>query len=352
MKIVFVIPNMTGGGTERVISLLSDEYIKMGHEVAIMQFAGYEHAYELHERVEDFSVAPRSGGNPIVMWKRLVAMRRYYKQNPDACIFAFCVMGAVFSVMTTWGMKRYILVAERNSPDSCNVKKLRNWAYRRADRITFQTPDGITYFPKQIADKAVVIPNPIDESVPERYEGIRKHQVVTVGRLHKQKNHALLLDAFADFSKKFIDYELHIYGEGELEQELKKQAEQLGLQEKVVWHGFCADARERIKDARMFVLSSDFEGISNSMLEALAMGVPTISTDCPIGGARVYIEPEESGLLIPVGDRHALTQAMIRIASDEELTQRLSVNAAGIKNKYSVASIARRFLEAADIRVG
>lgn len=352
MKIVFVIPNMTGGGTERVISLLSDEYIRMGHEVAIMQFAGYEHAYELHERVEDFSVAPRSGGNPIVMWKRLVAMRRYYKQNQDACIFAFCVMGAVFSVMTTWGMKRYILVAERNSPDSCNVKKLRNWAYRRADRITFQTPDGITYFPKQIADKAVVIPNPIDESVPERYEGIRKHQVVTAGRLHKQKNHALLLDAFADFSKKFTDYELHIYGEGELQQELEKQAEQLGLQEKVVWHGFCADVRERIKDARMFVLSSDFEGISNSMLEALAMGVPTISTDCPIGGARVYIEPEESGLLVPVGDRHALTQAMIRIASDEELTQRLSVNAAGIKDKYSAASIARRFLEAADIRVG
>lgn len=349
MKIVFVIPNMTGGGTERVISLLSNEYVRMGYEVAVMQFAGYEHAYELHERVEDFSVAPRSGGNPIVMWKRLVAMRRYFKQNPDARIFAFCVMGAVFSVMTTWGMKRYILVAERNSPDSCNVKELRNWAYRRADRITFQTPDGIAYFSKQIADKAVVIPNPIDESVPKRYEGIRKHQVVTVGRLHKQKNHALLLDAFADFSEKFTDYELHIYGEGELEQDLKRQAEHLGIKEKVVWHGFCADVREKIKEARMFVLSSDFEGISNSMLEALAMGVPTISTDCPIGGARVYIEPEESGLLVPVGDRRALTQAMIRIASDEELTQRLSVNAAKMKHEYSVAGIARRFLEAADI---
>lgn len=349
MKIVFIIPNMTGGGTERVISLLSDEYIKMGHKVAIMQFAGYEHAYELHERVEDFSVAPKSGGNPIVMWKRLVAMRRYFKQNPDACIFAFCVMGAVFSVITTWGMKRYILVAERNSPDSCNVKKLRNWAYRRANRITFQTPDGITYFPKQIADKAVVIPNPIDEAVPERYEGIRKKRIVTVGRLHKQKNHALLLNSFADFSKQFPEYELHIYGQGELEQELKEHARHLKINDKVIWHGFRKDVKKEIKDAGMFISTSDYEGISNSMLEALAMGIPSICTDCPIGGARSYIENGKNGLLIPVKDKDALIKAMIQIASDASFADKLSENAAKLRDKYSVNSIAVKFLEAAGI---
>lgn len=350
MKIIFIIPNMTGGGTERVISLLSDEYVRMGYEVAIMQFAGYEHAYELNTAVEDFSVARRSGGNPVVMWKRLTAMRRYFKQNPGSRIFAFCVMGAVFSAMTTWGMERHILVAERNSPDSCNVRKLRNWAYRKADRITFQTPDGIAYFPKKIADKAVVIPNPIDASVPERYEGVRSHRVVTAGRLHKQKNHILLLNAFADFVVQYDDYELHIYGEGELERELKAHAGKLGIADKVVWHGFCANVREEIRDARMFVLSSDFEGISNSMLEALAMGLPTISTDCPIGGAKAYIEQDKSGILVPVGDRQALAQAMARVAMDDELTERLSVNAARIKDRYSVESVARRFLAAADIR--
>ena len=82
-KIVFVIPNMTGGGTERVISLLSEQYIRMGYEVAIMQFAGYEHAYELLEQVEDFSIAAQSHGNPLVWVKRLVDMRHYYKKNPD-----------------------------------------------------------------------------------------------------------------------------------------------------------------------------------------------------------------------------------------------------------------------------
>lgn len=349
MKIVFVIPNMTGGGTERVISLLSDVYIRMGYEVAIMQFAGYEHAYELNSEVEDFSVAPRSNGNPFIALKKLVSIRRYFKKNQNCCIFAFCVMGAVYSALTTWGLQRYLLVAERNSPDSCNIKKLRNWAYRRADRITFQTEEGISYFPGDIAAKAVVIPNPVDASVPERYEGIRSSRIVTVGRLHKQKNHALLLEAFADFTGKFPDYELHVYGQGELEKALKERANALKIGNKVIWHGFCSNVREEIKDAAMFVLSSDYEGISNSMLEALSMGIPTISTDCPIGGAKIYIENGESGLLVPTGDRKALSEAMCRIAGDRGLAEKLSINAAEIKERYSLTRIAKEFLCAAGL---
>lgn len=350
-KIVFVIPNMTGGGTERVISLLSGEYVKWGIQVAVMQFAGYEHAYELDERVEDFAVAEQSKGNPLIWGRRILAMRRYFKKNPNCHIFAFCVMGAVFSVIATFGMKRRLLVAERNSPDSCNVKKLRNWAYRHAKVITFQTEDGISYFPQDIGRKAVVIPNPIDADIPARFEGERTKRIVTVGRLHKQKNQALLLEAFADFKKLCADYQLHIYGEGELEEKLKNRARELGIEKDVVWHGFSKRVKEEIVDSRMFVLSSDFEGISNSMLEALAMGIPTISTDCPIGGARVYMEEDVSGLLVPVGDRKALSEAMIRVAEDDALADRLSVGGAKLKDKYSTGSIAMRFLEAAGIHV-
>lgn len=348
-KIVFIIPNMTGGGTERVISLLSREYRRRGYPVAIMQFAGYEHAYELDEQVEDFSVGEQSGGNPLIWGRRVRNMRRYFKENPDCHIFAFAVMGAVFSAISMIGMKRPFLVAERNSPESCNTKRLRNWAYRRADVITFQTADGIGYFPKDIAKKAVIIPNPVDAGLPVRYEGERTKKIVTVGRLHSQKNQALLLEAFADFRKQRQDYELHIYGQGELEEKLKAYAVELGIAGSVVWHGFSKRVKEEIADSRMFVLSSDFEGISNSMLEALAMGIPTISTDCPIGGARVYMEDGESGLLVPVGDRRALAEAMLRVAQDDELAEKLSVNGAKVREKYSLDRIAERFLEAANI---
>ncbi len=121
-KIVFIIPNMTGGGTERVISLLSTEYIKRGFQVAIMQFAGYQHAYELDSRVEDFSISEQSGGNPLVQIRRIRDMRRYFKKNPDCHIFAFCVNGAVFSAVATLGMKRPFLVAEKIGRASCRER--------------------------------------------------------------------------------------------------------------------------------------------------------------------------------------------------------------------------------------
>lgn len=279
-------------------------------------------------------------------------MRKYFKQNPDSSIFSFCVNGAIFSVISTFGMKRCILVGERSSPDSCKHTCLRNWAYKRTDRITFQTEEGMTYFPSWIKSKAVVIPNPIDAAIPAPYKGQRTHRIVSVGRLHAVKNHKLLFEAYADFVSEFPEYELHIYGQGELEAELKKYAGKLKISEKVIWHGFCKNVTEEIRDAAMFISTSNHEGISNSMLEALAMGIPSVCTDCPIGGARSYIEHGKNGLLIPVGDKEALVQAMTKIASDDAFAAQLSENAVGVRDKYSVSSIAEQFLKAAGIKGG
>ena len=167
--------------------------------------------------------------------------------------------------------------------------------------------------------------------------------------MHAVKNHELLFNAFADFSKQFPEYELHIYGQGELEQKLKEHAKDLKISDKITWHGFRKDVTEEIKDAGMFISTSNYEGISNSMLEALAMGIPSICTDCPIGGARSYIEHGKNGLLIPVRDKDALTKAMIQIASDDSFADKLSENAAKLRDKYSVNSIAVKFLEAAGV---
>lgn len=348
-KIVFVIPNMTGGGTERVISLLSDRYIQMGYEVDIMQFAGYEHAYVLNEGINDFSIAPQSHGSLIVAIKRIWDMRKYFRKNPDCYIFAFCVNGTIFSVIATLLHKRHLLVAERSSPLSCKEPHLRNWAYRHADAIAFQTADGISYFPKAIAKKAVIIPNAVAPDVPERYIGVREKKIVSVGRLSKEKNHSLLLNAFAIFYRKMPEYTLHLYGEGDCERDLRAQAKELQIEHAIVWHGFSSNAKQEIVNSAMFVLPSNYEGISNSMVEALGMGLPTIATDCPIGGARAYIRDGENGLIVPVGDKQAMADAMYRIASDEEFSKKLSENASKVKEQYSMESIARQFLGAAGI---
>lgn len=344
MKIIFVIPDMPGGGTERVVSLLANEYAGRGIATAVLMFAGNRVEYKLDKQVEVVSVSDASKGSVRVIIQRILRMRRYYKQNQNCRIFAFSTMGAVFSVIAAAGIPHYLLVSERNDPRKSPHRKWFEWAYSKADKVVLQTPDVAAFFPEKIIKKSVVIPNPIDKSIPERFIGIRRKTVVAVGRLEKQKNHSLLLQAFAVFYEQFLEYELHIYGVGALEHELKQEAELLGISKAVKWKGFCPDVKEKIRDVGMYVLSSDYEGISNSMIEAIAMGVPVIATDCPTGGSGMCITDGENGLLVPVRDKDRLAKAMIRLASDEELAEKISANGIKIKERYRVEVIASTLL--------
>ena len=347
MKIIFVLPDMPGGGSERVVAMLANEYAKRGYQTAILLFAGNQVAYPLDERIEVYIAGKASGGNPFIQISRLFKMRRYYSKNKGCYIFAFCVRGSIFSVIAAAGIPHRLLVSERNDPTRMSGKKLRDWSYRKAEKLVLQTEEVKQYFSEDIQRKSVVIPNPVAGNMPEPFQGERKKQIVSVGRLQPQKNHKLLLDAFAAFHKIYTDYELHIFGIGELENDLKKQAKDLHIEDYVVFRGFSSNVQHEIWDSAMFVLSSDYEGISNSMIEALSMGVPVISTDCPVGGSRTYIENGVNGILTPVGDQKALSEAMIRLADDPELARKLSVNGAKIKDKYSLEKIADRFLEEA-----
>lgn len=348
MKIVFVLPDMPGGGSERVVAMLANEYAKRGYQTAILLFAGNQVAYPLDERIEVYIAGKASGGNPLIQMSRLFKMRRYYRKNKGCYIFAFCVRGSIFSVIAAAGIPHRLLVSERNDPTRMSGKRLRDWSYRKAEKLVLQTEEVKRYFSEDIQRKSVVIPNPVAGSMPEPFQGERKKQIAAVGRLQPQKNHRLLLDAFAAFHKIHTDYELHIFGIGELENELKNHAKELQIKDYVIFRGFSPDVQREIWDSAMFVLSSDYEGISNSMIEALSMGVPVISTDCPVGGSRTYIENGVNGLLTPVGDQKALTEAMVRLADDPGLAGRLSANGAKIKEKYSLEKIADRFLEEAN----
>ena len=349
MKIVFVLPDMPGGGTERVVSLLANEYVKRGFQTAILLFAGNQVAYPLDERIEIFIAGKASGGNPFIQISRLFRMRKFYKKNKDCYIFSFCVRGSIFSVIAAAGIPHRFLVSERNDPTRMSGQKLRDWSYRRAEKIILQTDDVKHCFTKDIQDKSAVIPNPVSGDMPEPFKGERKKRIVSVGRLQPQKNHKLLLDAFAVFHKQYEDYELHIFGIGELEAELKNRAKELHIEDYVFFRGFCSDVQHEIWDSAMFVLSSDYEGISNSMIEALSMGVPVISTDCPVGGSRTYIEDGINGILTPVGDAKALSDAMIKLADNPEFARILSANGAKIKEQYGLEKIADRFLVEAGI---
>ena len=115
--------------------------------------------------------------------------------------------------------------------------------------------------------------------------------------------------------------------------------------DRVDFCGFSLEWHEKLRDAAMFVQSSDYEGVSNALLEALCMGVPTISTDCPAYGARMFLNHGENGFLVEVGNEMALASAMLELANHPEIGQRFCERSILIKDMLSVKSIVRQYLD-------
>jgi glycosyltransferase involved in cell wall biosynthesis len=190
--------------------------------------------------------------------------------------------------------------------------------YRKADVVVCQSQAVTLFFPEKHRENTTVIPNPIAaEAIPPRHEGKRRHTVVGVGRLAKQKNFAMLIRAFARLPERFLDYTLEIYGGGPLEAALNEQIAELGLSERARLMGVKKGVMHHVADAALYVMSSDYEGFPNALAEAMASGIPVISTDFSTGVARDLIK-EENGIVIPVGDEDALLAAMQEMLSRED----------------------------------
>ena len=185
--------------------------------------------------------------------------------------------------------------------------------------------------------------NPINPNILEGYDGLREKRIVFVGRLSPQKNVYLLLDAFREFHKKYGEYVLDIYGQGELEKELIAYCEECKISGWVRFNGLVSDIYEKMVKATMYISSSDYEGMSNSMLEALAMGIPSICTDCPIGGARMVIQNNENGILVPIKNTEKMTEAMLKIVEDEQFAKKLSKNSRKLREYLNVQYIGKQW---------
>lgn len=346
-KIFFVTITMNGGGTERVIAILANRFIELGYQVSIMMIAGNGVEYELNPQIQIMHISNPSNGSLIERMKRVSKMRKVFKDNHEAVIYGMGTVAAMFTLVATLGLRNNIIVSERNDPNRVNLKPItksvrfiRNVLYRRAKKLVFQTEDAKKCFPEAIQKKSVVIFNPLDKGIIDAYEGIRENTIVTAGRLTAQKNHMMLINVFAEFVKQYPDYQLKIYGVGELKETLQNRINELGLQDKAELCGFCEYLHEEIRKSGMYVSSSDWEGISNSLVEALALGIPTIATDCPVGGSRTCVKDGVNGFLIPVNSPEILLDRMCKLATDEELKRRFSKEAVRVRKEFGVEKIA------------
>ena len=190
----------------------------------------------------------------------------------------------------------------------------------RSDFVVFQSEKIRNLYGKRIREKSCILKNPLLR--PEPALEHREKKIVTLGRLTAQKNHSLLIRSFEPFHKRFPEYSLFIFGDGELEGETKQLIGHLNLSDAVFLEKNDPDVLQRIRDAEMFVLSSNFEGLSNALLECMSMGIACISTRCE--GSVDVIRTGENGILTPIGDTQALYEAMCRLADDPALRESIA----------------------------
>lgn len=336
------------GGAERVMTLLANEFVKREYEThMVLVRDNKEKIYYLEPEVELHELKYGQCFKLLKFFKRIRLLRDTIKDvNPDV-IISFTLDINVVTIIASSGLSKRVIVSERNYPKAKEsiARTVLRWCgekilYPKVHRIVLQTEMVRECFGANVKSKSVVIPNPINPDVPERYDGEREKSIVAVGRLDKQKNFPMLLRAYARFNKIHNDYQLIIYGDGPLREELYILATDLRIAGKVLMPGYVSDVNEKMKKAYVYVSSSDYEGISNTMLEALAMGIPSICTDCPAGGAAMMIKNRENGILIPVGDEDALLDGLCELVENEALAQRLSLNAVKICNEVSIKKIA------------
>lgn len=348
-KIIFIIPTLAGGGAERVISIISNYLIEKNYDVSIYLLREKNVSYELKSNIKVKTIIPKTKKSITKKIETIFSLRKLIKNNSNAIFISFLTNENIYLTLSTLGLKSKIIVSERNDPymtiNGKIKKNLINFLYgiKQCKYVVFQTTGAMQFYNEKVQKKGVIISNPIKENLPEMYTGIRRKEIITFARLEPQKNYPLLIKAFSRFSREHKDYRLGIYGKGIMEEPLKKLVKEEGLIDKVTFYGFCLDIHNKIKDAAMFVLSSDYEGVSNSMLEAMAIGLPCICTDCSPGGARMYIENNKNGILVPVKDVNKMYEAMNKIALDESFSKILSENAILIKKELNIQSIGMRW---------
>ncbi|HHU55792.1 MAG TPA: glycosyltransferase family 4 protein [Acholeplasmataceae bacterium] len=344
-KITFILGSMGKGGAERVISILANEYADKGWCVNIIMLLEDRCDYRLHPNVELIAFVNKNKGRVQQIPSWLIKIRKYVREHQPDKIVSFVARINILTILACIGLKVDIIISERNDPKSDGRSPIIRYAtyllYPLSKKVIFQTKWAQSCFPKNIREKSRIIYNPISITCAAKKNNSKK--LVTVGRLAEQKNHMLLIDAFAKISERHSEYTLHIFGEGILRDLLKRKIQEIKLQDRVILEGNVSNIHERISDAEMFVLSSNYEGLSNALLEAMMMGLPCISTDC--AGSNEVIKNGINGLLVPIKNSFSLSSAIEKLIKDKELASQLSINAVKDSIKFSSENVLEQWGE-------
>lgn len=355
MKILFFVGSMNAGGAERVAAELANAWVQRGDEVCLVPtFLGTTDSfYPLDDRVQFTPLGQQLGWfppglTPVRKWR---AIRRIYREFKPDVVVSFLTNVNVNVLIALRGVPTPVVVCERTNPvvsqsAGKQLKALRRRLYPRAARVVVQTQDAAHAFKKaepQLGELAV-LPNPIPPELAvtpmaHQVEKTKACQLVAMGRLVPAKQFEQLIQAFGMIAEQFPEWSLHIYGEGPERAKLEQRAELVGLKDRVFLPGKTPEPWQQLQQAQLFVLTSAYEGFPNVLLEAMTLGLPCVTVDCPSGPKELSSEGRDA-VLVPLHDPAALEQALSELMADSRLRGVLGLRAAAsVRERYGMAAI-------------
>lgn len=312
-KILFYINAIHHGGAEHVMVNLANKFVSKGYECILVTSFTDSWEYPYNSDVKRISLFKDPLGNFIIRNILLIrGLRKIIKSEKPDTVLSFMAEPNFRTLIACCGLKVKKVISVRNDPkrEYGNFLKriLAKIAFRFANFVIFQTEDAQKWFPKAIQKKSDVILNPVENIFFDTHYDGERHDIVSTGRLVPQKNHELLIKAFSRIANKTED-NLFIYGDGPLEEHLNNLIKELKLQNRVFLPGAIKNVAGTIKSAKIFVLSSNYEGLPNSLMEAMALGLFCISSDCPCGGPKMLLNEE---YLFQVGDIDRLSTLLLQ----------------------------------------
>ena len=332
MKVLLYINVLGGGGAERVVANLANQLSDHGHIVGIITSFTVLNEYYINENITRFNLDTRAyKGRIDKNYCRIKQLRDILIREEPDILLSFMAEPNFRAIIAAAHLRTKVIVSVRNDPNREYGGVIGHLIGKLllpiADGCVFQTSEAQQWFSKKLQSKSKIILNQVNDEFFSVSRYPQQGQIVTLGRLSKQKNHLLLIRSFSEIVHKYPFAELHIYGDGEMRDELSMAIKDLELDSKVFLMGNTKNVYEVLAKADIFVLSSDYEGMPNALIEAMSVGVPCISSDCPCGGPNMIINNNETGLLFPVGQQAKLVEKLDFMLSNEREKMRIGDNA-------------------------